>query len=112
MRARNDKADRAAYEAAPAGPGDAMAGSTNEIGAQPRKPSLWQRLRFRWLRVRAGVFSDHRFQEITVELRLAEFIIAPNDKLVFVPTRLWYEIGLEEAFRRIRRRRRWKKQQA
>ncbi len=76
------------------------------------KPSLWQHLKFRWLRVRSGVFSDYRFQEITVELRLAEFITARNEKLVFVPTRLWYEIGAEEAFRRIRRRRRWKRQHA
>ena len=112
MRAMNDRADRHVCEAAAAAPGDTAAGSTNEIGAQPMKPSLWQHLKFRWLRVRSGVFSDYRFQEITVELRLAEFISAPDDKLVFVPTRLWYEIGAEEAFRRIRRRRRWKRQQA
>jgi len=43
---------------------------------------------------------------------LAEFITAGDDKLVFVPTQLWYEIGAEEAFRRIRRRRRWRGQQA
>jgi len=40
-------------------------------------------------------------------LASAKFAAHPNDKLVFVPTHLWYEIGLEEAFRRIRRRR-WK----
>jgi len=112
MSARNENADRNASDARPAGPGAGTAGSTNEIGAQPRRTSLWHRLRFQWLRARAGVFSDHRFQEITIELRLAEFITARDDKLVFVPTRLWYEIGAEEAFRRIRRRRRWKRQQA
>jgi len=112
MSARNENADGNASEARPAGPGAGTAGSTNEIGAQPRRTSLWHRLRFQWLRARAGVFSDHRFQEITIELRLAEFITARDDKLVFVPTRLWYEIGAEEAFRRIRRRRRWKRQQA
>jgi hypothetical protein len=111
VRARNDKADRDTCEAAPAGPGDTAAGSANELGAPPRKPSLWQHLKFRWLRVRSGVFSDYRFQEITLELRLAEFITARNEKSVFVPTHLWYEIGAEEAFRRIRRRR-WKRQQA
>jgi hypothetical protein len=76
---------------------------------RPRRASLWHRLRFQWLRVRSGVFSDHRFREITAELRLAEFVIASDEKLVFVPTHLWYEIGAEEAFRRIRQRRRWKR---
>ena len=112
MSARNEKAERDASEARPAGPVAGTASSTNETGAQPRRTSLWHRLRFQWLRVRSGVFSDHRFQEITIELRLAEFVIARDDKLVFVPTLLWYEIGAEEAFRRIRRRRRWKGQQA
>jgi len=108
----NEKADRNAPEAAPVRPGAGTTGSTNEIGAQPRRTSLWHRLRFQWLRARSGVFSDDRFQEITIELRLAEFITATDDKLVFVPTQLWYEIGAEEAFRRIRRRRRWRGQQA
>ena len=112
MSARNEKTDRNASEAAPATPGATRASSTNETRAQPRRTSLWHRLRFQWLRARSGVFSNDRFQEITIELRLAEFITEGDDKLVFVPTHLWYEIGAEEAFRRIRRRRRWRGQQA